>query len=76
MNVSTRIALTAAAVVTLGVTTTVPALAAAPRGPETGATGPAGSAVTAAYAEALAPLGGRTLAQYLADHQAGAPRLG
>jgi hypothetical protein len=71
MNVSTRIVLAAAAVVTLGTTTTLPALAALPRGPETAA-----AASSAPYAEACAALGGRSLAQYLADHNAGDRRLG
>ena len=71
MNVSTRIAITAAAVVTLGVTATVPAVAAPPRGPETGVAAP-----SSPYSEACAALGGRSLAQYLADHNAGDRRLG
>jgi hypothetical protein len=83
MTVSTRIAVSAAAVVTLGVTSTVPALAAPPREPETrtvpqsfGSSGSVGSVAALGYAVPLAVLDGRCLAQYLADHRAGDRRLG
>ena len=47
------------------------ASAAPPRGPESAST-----SYTSAYAEPLDALGGRTLAQYLADHHAEDRRLG
>jgi len=47
------------------------ASAAPPRGPES-----TGTSYTSAYAEPLDALGGRTLAQYLADHHAEDRRLG
>lgn len=64
MNTATRLLLTAAAVATVGVTTTLPAGAAQPRGPESGTV----TAAVSPYAEPLEALGGRTLAQYLAAH--------
>ena len=67
MNVTTRTALIAAVGAVLGATTAAPAVANQPRGPESSV-----SAVSP-YAEPLAALGGRTLAQYLADHHAAGP---
>jgi hypothetical protein len=58
-----------AAVATIA--TATPAVASPPRGPE----GPRVTS-TSAYAEPLDALGGRTLAQYLADHYARDRRLG
>lgn len=64
MTITTRIALVAATAAVAAATGTVPASASTPRGPEAAA--PAASA----YADPLAALGGRTLAQYLTDHHA------
>jgi hypothetical protein len=73
MNSTTRSSIVAALtfVVVTSIATAAPAMASQPREP-----GGAGTTAASAYAEPLAALAGRTLAQYLADHQAGDRRLG
>ncbi len=69
MNITTRSATVVLVAVLLPLAGAGAAQAATPRGPETAAS------ATAPYAERLDALGGRTLAQYVADHQAGDRRL-
>jgi hypothetical protein len=73
MNSSTRSRTVSALtfVVVTSIATAAPAIASQPREPKG-----AGTTARSVYAEPFAALAGRTLAQYLADHQAGDRRLG
>jgi hypothetical protein len=73
MNSTTRSRIVSAltVVAVTSIATAAPAMASQPREPRG-----AGTTTPSAYAEPLAALAGRTLAQYLADHQAGDRRLG
>ncbi len=73
MNSTTRSRIVSAltVVVVTSIATAAPATASQPREPRG-----EGTTTPSAYAEPLVALAGRTLAQYLADHQAGDRRLG
>lgn len=64
MNTTTRNTVTALVTILAVGSTAGTAAASTPRGPGL----PQAKAATASYAETLAALGGRTLAQYVAEH--------
>lgn len=66
MNTTTRTAIAAiAAIIAVG-TASAPAFAVPPRGPDTSGVRPS---IGSPFAERIDAIGGRTMAQYVAEHQ-------